>query len=131
MLLLSSALMTSCSPKISSNDPFFTNFWVLNELNGVPVQTSNTERDAHIQFSYIEKKLSGSGGCNRINANFDLPKKNMLKIGEIASTRMACSDLKFETLFLKTLTDADSYAIVDETLLLKHDDRVIARFTHH
>jgi heat shock protein HslJ len=132
VVVVAAILLNACSPKISSNNPLFTNFWVLVELNGVPVQTSNSSRDAHLQFSYIEKTMSGSGGCNRITATYDLPKKNKIKINEITSTKMYCQDSRFEDLFLRTLREVDNYQLNNDTeLVMRDDNKVVARFTHH
>jgi heat shock protein HslJ len=62
----------------------FSGKWVLSELNGVPVQLSGTDKDAHLQFEYKERKITGSGGCNRLTGTFETGKKNSFAFGPIA-----------------------------------------------
>ena len=47
----------------------------------------------------------------------------------MGSTMMAGPGLQYESLFLKTLDEADNFAIVDGKLYLYDDNNVIAVFT--
>src|SRR5688572_18032596 len=99
----------SCSPKLAPDQNWGNQRWVLTELKEVPVQLSGSRKDAYIEFSPSDKRFTGNGGCNRINGNYSLEKKNRIKLSEIISTKMSCTDIAFETTFLATLGDIDSY----------------------
>ena len=47
----------------------------------------------------------------------------------MATTRMACMDVNYEQDFLKALEDCNNYSIVNDTLSLKKDGKLLAKFT--
>jgi heat shock protein HslJ len=120
-------LFTACSPKISPDKKWNGKKWVLVELKGVPVQTSDTDRDAHIIFDASKKSFFGTGGCNRINGAYHLTTKGKLTFINPASTKMACDDLAFETLFLETLKSVNAWSTDDTFFYLKKDKEVLMK----
>ena len=114
------------SGKLHSKDPLFTNKWILSELNGNPVQTSNTEKDAGINFSYTDMKVSGTGGCNKFNGTFTASGKDM-SFGPLASTKMMCSDIKFEDAFFAALSKVKNFEITGNELSLRDGKTVLAK----
>ena len=120
-------ISVSCkSPKSSSSEKLEQHKWVLSELNGTPVQMSNTNKDANLQFNYKEMRISGNGGCNNISGTFTATKTKLL-FGPVLSTKMACPDMKFEDNFLQVLAQVNRYEITATELLLKNNTRIIAR----
>ena len=66
-----------CSPKLSPDAGWGHQQWVLVEMKGVPVQQSGGRRDAQITFDAPAKRFSGNGGCNQINGNYNVDKKEI------------------------------------------------------
>ena len=108
----------NCSPKLSPDAGWGNQQWVVVEMKGVPVQQSGGRRDAHISFDVAAKRFSGNGGCNQINGNYSLDKKE-IKFTEVLSTKMSCNDIEFENAFLTTLSSIDRYELRGSDLLLK------------
>ena len=108
----------NCSPKLSPDSGWGNQQWVVVEMKGVPVQQSGGRRDAHISFDVTAKRFSGNGGCNQINGNYSLDKKE-IKFTELLSTKMSCNDIEFENTFLSTLSSIDRYEVRGNDLLLK------------
>lgn len=123
--------MGACSPKLSSSSPLFGSRWVLQTLSGVPVQTSGSDKDAHLQFERDGNRVSGTGGCNRVMGSFEADGKKKMQFSPLASTKMACPDLAFEEKFLEELNKTKFYTFAqDGTLQLKDGKgNVLATFS--
>ena len=119
-LLLIAIVTTTfnCSPKLSPDAGWGNRAWVVVEMKGVPVQQSGGRRDAHLSFDIVAKSFTGNGGCNQINGNYSLDKKE-IKFTEVLSTKMSCNDIEFENAFLSTLSSIDHYEVRGGDLLLK------------
>jgi heat shock protein HslJ len=122
----------SCSKKTlntSSNQvpdaPLTNTRWKLIKIPGMEMPLLN--KDAFIQFTTDNNRAFGSGGCNNMRGSYSLTGKN-LKIGQMASTMMACSPeiMQVESAFSKALTETDSYSISGDSLKLKKGDTVLA-----
>jgi heat shock protein HslJ len=87
-------------------------------LKGVPVQQSGGRRDAHIVFETTDKRFRGNGGCNQINGNYNLDKRE-IHFTDVVSTKMSCEDIQFENVFLNELGRVDRYEINGDELRLK------------
>jgi copper homeostasis protein (lipoprotein) len=118
----------SCSNKLSPDQGWGNQRWILTELKGAPVQLSGTRRDAYIEFSPADKRFSGNAGCNRISGNYILEKKNRIDLGEIISTKMSCDDIAFETSFLSTLNNVNRFESKDNILVLKNGRDILLKF---
>ena len=79
-----------------------------------------------IQFS--TERLSGSAGCNRYFAGYQLKNRYDLTIERIVATEMACPDLvgimQQEDTYLQLLSRAKAYYIRDGQLTLYNEDKV-------
>ena len=117
-ILFIAVVAFKCSPKLSPDAGWGQQQWVLVEMKGVPVQQSGGRRDAHITFDVVTKKFSGNGGCNQINGNYSLDKRE-IRFTEVLSTKMSCNDIEFENTFLTTLNTIDRYELSGTDLLLK------------
>ena len=117
----------SCSPRLSPDAGWGRQRWVVVEMKGVPVQQSGGRRDAYISFETAEKRFTGNGGCNTINGNYTIEKKT-LRFTDISSTKMSCEDIAFENTFLATLNQVNRFEMLDNSMLLKNDNKVILIF---
>ena len=120
-------LMFRCSPRISPDSGWQGGRWVLTEMNGVPVQVSGTEKDAHLVFSTADKRYSGSSGCNRLMGSYTLGKKGAISLGTPAGTRMTCIDQKFEDAFNTFFKTVNRYSVDGKVMLLKNGEQVVMR----
>ena len=108
----------NCSPKLSPDAGWGHQEWVIVEMKRVPVQQSGGRRDAHITFETTAKTFSGNGGCNQINGNYTVDKKE-IRFTEVLSTKMSCNDIEFENTFLSMLSSIDHYEVRGSDLVLK------------
>ena len=113
--------------QLRSNAALENTYWKLIELNGRPVQTFPGEREAHILL--FSGHASGSSGCNKLMGRYTVS-AGTLRIGPLASTRMACPPamMEQETTLTATFDRPSSYRITGETLTLFDGDTVLARF---
>lgn len=103
-------------------------YWKLIEVNHRPVQVQPGEREAHILL--LSGRASGSSGCNKVMGGYTLAGPGTLRIGPLASTRMACSPevMAQEAALLDAFERASAYRIEGEALTLLRGDTVLARF---
>src|SRR6186997_2518703 len=113
-----------CSPKLSPDSGWGHQEWVVVEMKGVPVQQSGGRRDAHIAFDVAAKRFSGNGGCNQVNGNYSVDKKE-IRFNEVLSTKMSCNDIEFENTFISILGSIDKYEIKENDLLLKKKKEIM------
>lgn len=118
----------SCSPKLSPDHSWADQKWVLTEINGVPVQLSGTDKDAHLVFSPKERRYSGSGGCNRIMGTYAMDKGNKIRFNKPAGTLMACPDLKFEQKFIEVLGSVEKYGVSDKEMIFSDGNTTVLKF---
>ncbi|AXC14753.1 protein of unknown function DUF306, Meta and HslJ [Acidisarcina polymorpha] len=103
--------------------------WNLVELNGSPVSSRSPGSQPYIYLQTQGDKLSGSGGCNRLFGSFDLSGSS-LQFHSVAQTLMACpgNSAERESALLDALKLTTSFQVSGDVLLLRVDDRVLARF---
>jgi hypothetical protein len=78
--------LAGCGSGISLDEPIEGPAWRLAQLGDEPIAPGG---EAQVQFDRGSGRVSGSGGCNRISGSFTRSGIT-LKIGQMASTRMAC-----------------------------------------
>lgn len=83
---------------------------------------------ANIQFDTENMRYSGSTGCNNFNGTYTLDKKK-LTLGEAATTRKMCPDMKQEERMLKMLAQVTGFSQKGTELKLMGGDRVLAVFS--
>lgn len=119
------AMMSGCGEFINS---FYhlTGTWQLATLNKETVKESDFGKGLpELTFSAIDKKVSGSSGCNRLTGGFTSSSEGTLTFLPLASTRMMCEG-KGESIFLKALNTVTHYRIEsDKLLLMKGEDEVM------
>jgi len=93
--------------------------WRLVELNGKAVPTDDPKAWATLQFDAVNQRVTGSGGCNRISAQYEVT-GDKLHFDPVAATRMMCPQpvMDTETAFLTALGSVTSYKIDGNTLSL-------------
>jgi heat shock protein HslJ len=55
-----------------------------------------------LEFNLTEKKIFGHTGCNNITGTIEIEGKK-IRFGRLATTRMACKNMDFESAYLKEL----------------------------
>ena len=113
----------NCSPRLSPDSNWDHRRWILMEMKSVPVQLSDSRRDAFMNFDIKEKRFFGNGGCNQFSGNYTLDKKN-IHFGEVIATKMSCGDIAFENSFLSALSKVDRYEVRGDDLLLKRKKEI-------
>ncbi|SFM33616.1 META domain-containing protein [Variovorax sp. OV329] len=119
-LVLLAVAATGCA-SVSLDQPIEARTWKLASIDSQPVIPSDDPRQAvQVMFDGGSQRVSGSGGCNRISGSFQRS-GTQLKIGPLASTRMACLDPsrgQLETRFLAALQATASYSLAGNELIL-------------
>ena len=128
------AVLSGCSslcPNNSKADALKNSAWTLdiNSLKGADSQWDKPAKD--ITLTVAENgKVARCAGVNRyFSGKPALENDGDIDFGMMGSTMMAGPGLQYESLFLKTLDEADNFAIVDGKLYLYDDNNVIAVFT--
>ncbi|HKQ57084.1 MAG TPA: YbaY family lipoprotein [Candidatus Eisenbacteria bacterium] len=92
------------------------------------VVVQGQQREPWIVLDPQSRRVSGSGGCNRISGSFEAGPRDALRFGRVTSTMMACADMETERAFLGALADTRRYRVTGRTLeLLDARGRLIAR----
>tara|TARA_R100001143_G_scaffold63604_1_gene73779 strand:- start:39474 stop:40160 length:687 start_codon:yes stop_codon:yes gene_type:complete len=104
--------------------------WKLIELEGGRIhKNSETLRTPILQFISDGNRISGNGGCNQFNGNYEIKSDNGISFDDIASTKMACDQMEIENKFFNALEEANTYTLTHDTLSLNQSDQIhIARF---
>ena len=104
--------------------------WKLVELQGKPVVVPAEGRAPNLTLDAEKKRVTGFAGINRFFGGYKLD-GDKLSFGMMGSTRMAGPPeaMEAETAFLKMLGEVNGWKIIDNTLQLLHDDKVIAQFS--
>lgn len=103
----------------SANQLFGTK-WKLINLNGTPIQASETLNPPWIQIDSIENRINGSGGCNRFFGKLSL-KGTEIEISNVGSTKMACPNLEIESAFFQMLENSQKFAFKQTNQLEFYD----------
>lgn len=91
--------------------------WVLVDLGGTPVPEDS--RKATLVF-FEPGKVSGNGSCNRFTGPLEVGELGVMKIGPLASTKMACLpplDTQ-ESAYLAALQKAERLGMDGELLVI-------------
>ncbi|ULQ50864.1 copper resistance protein NlpE N-terminal domain-containing protein [Flavihumibacter fluvii] len=94
-------------------------YWKLTELYGKPVSLApGMKKEPHMILHTAENKVNVMGGCNNYMGAYDLKPNNQIRFGKLAGTLMACPDMEVEAQFMKALSEADNYSLIDDKLTL-------------
>jgi len=78
------------------------NRWRPIRIGDETVTLAEHQSEPWIEFDPKAKRVTGSGGCNRISGSYEVQKRD-LRIGPLAATRMACPSMGIETAFFRAL----------------------------
>ena len=78
-------LLADNTPAQDLSSGLFGKTWTLTEMEG----RNFSDDKPNIEFNRDTKRVSGSGGCNRLSGGFEI-NGSRLKFSPIASTKMAC-----------------------------------------
>jgi copper homeostasis protein (lipoprotein) len=118
---------TCGNPLVDS--PLRGTYWKLVRLNETPVEVAEKQREPHLIFAHDQRRISGSGGCNRVTGSFELD-GDKLHLGRMTGTMMAClAGMEQEQRFLRSIEKVERYRISGSHLeMLNAAGAVIARF---
>src|SRR5262245_10206829 len=113
----------------ASNEPLENTYWKLTHLGDAPVTSAEPQRQAHFILNPSDKRVSGSGGCNRFTGGYEL-NGDRLTFKQMAGTMMACAEgMDTEQKFLGALQHVTRSSINKKQLdLMDASGSVIARF---
>jgi len=87
------------------------NRWVPVEIGGEEMRAASGEqREPWIELDPNARRVTGSGGCNRISGSYTAG-DGALRFGPLITTKMACVDMKTETDFLRALDATRRYRV--------------------
>ncbi|HKE96756.1 MAG TPA: META domain-containing protein, partial [Povalibacter sp.] len=102
--------------------------WVLVALGDQAIPPAEGQREPYIALEPTQHRISGHGGCNRLVGGYELD-GDKLRFVQLALTRMACPDMKYEGLFAKALDATTHWKITGNHLeLFDAQDAMVARF---
>ncbi|HQT01421.1 MAG TPA: META domain-containing protein [Thiobacillus sp.] len=103
--------------------------WKLVEVGGQPARVQAGEREAYLLL--LDGLASGGSGCNKLMGRYTVGTRSQLTLGPMASTRMACTPelMAQESALHSAFSRTTGYRIDGNTLELRDDDNVLARFT--
>ncbi|MBV8282015.1 MAG: META domain-containing protein [Candidatus Eremiobacteraeota bacterium] len=137
LLLCAPLALCQSSPQSSPEQPdtrpaaaLAGTHWTLTRLNGEAVTADPEKKAPYIELDDASKRLSGSGGCNRLLGSYEVD-GSTLHFKQVASTMMACPGdaMTHEQAFIRALESVTSYRIRGSTLLLRDKDKTeVARF---
>ena len=101
--------------------------WRLVDVGGQPSPAAaDTLRQPGFTLYARGQRLVGSAGCNRMKGPYQL-EGTKLKVGPLATTRMACPAMATETAFLEALAATTRYELSGASLTLFGGDTAVAR----
>lgn len=113
--VISASAQTKTKPK---QLPLVGIKWQLTELRGVAVIKKQTNKESSFLQLSEEGRFSAFAGCNRLIGGYDVKDGFRIQFKGMASTRMACPDMKTEQIFGEVLKIVDNYSIKGNRLTL-------------
>lgn len=124
------ALVAGCCPCRSyqkkTRQPLIGTEWQLIQLGGKSIKPE--EGRYNLMLLAEGNRATGMGACNRLMGGFKEGEKRALKIGPLASTRMACPGMDMEQEYFSALEATTHYDMDGPTLLLLSDGELKAVF---
>lgn len=109
-------------------------YYRLVSLGSSPLDTTKQQvRQAHLVFSDDDNTLNGSGGCNRLQGEYQMndTDRAALRFGKVVATEMACDATEIETELFKALERTASYRLEGDRLqLMDEAGKVIAELEY-
>jgi heat shock protein HslJ len=122
-------MLTACAVNSANTATLENTYWRLLTLRGKPIELSADQREPHLILQTAQKRLVGSGGCNRLMGSFTVDGAH-LSFGRTASTMMACPQgMEQERAFLDALSSAARWRIDGQRMQLRSEsDETLAEF---
>lgn len=96
--------------------------WVLEKLNGDPINLSMVELDTpYIILNGSEQTLGGNSGCNSFGGKYTSEKRN-IQFSQIIATLRHCEDNGIESVFMSNLKKAKTYKMSKKELVFKDEN---------
>ena len=93
-------------------------YWKLTRLGGEAVTVADNQREPHLILQAEQKRVVGSGGCNRMMGSYTLD-GSRLTFSQMAGTMMACPQgMDVERAYYAALPGVATWRIDGETLEL-------------
>ena len=103
---------------ISKEIPLIGTKWRLVELQGQAVVNNVESKELFfIQLSQ-DGKVSAYAGCNRMFGGYEMKDGLRIRFTGMASTRMACPDMKTEQILGEVLNTSDTYSLNGKKMTL-------------
>lgn len=115
--------------RIGFDKEFNNKYWKLIELNGIEIP-ENKKYFIPTHIIFLDSIIIGNAGCNKINGKLVSKSNNKMQISEIASTKMHCEFIEYETRFIDVLQKIDSLELITDTLILHSNNKEIAKFKY-
>lgn len=104
--------------------------WILSNINDKPINKKMNLPTLKIELSRMG--VSGFGGCNQYSSGIQSLTQKKIKLGDIASTMMACIDDNIESEYYQALGQIDTYNIGNNQLtFLDKDGKSVLLFLKH
>ncbi|MDN3523578.1 META domain-containing protein [Halomonas ramblicola] len=122
---LAAVMLAGCAalePPAASDEPLENTYWKLTRLGDGDVTAVANQREAHLVLHAEERRVAGSGGCNRLMGSYDL-EGEALRFGRLATTMMACpAGMQTERAFLDALEEVAVWEVEGMHLTLSDAD---------
>ncbi|MEO6346757.1 MAG: META domain-containing protein [Aquaticitalea sp.] len=94
--------------------------WLLEILNGKKASLEDFKNELpNMEINAAENTFTGFAGCNRMNGQLFF-EKGLLRLTNVATTRMMCEPNNKEAEFLKALQSSTTYSIENKRLTLSN-----------
>lgn len=93
-------------------------YWKLTRLGDQPIHVASEQRAPHFVLNSESRRVSGSGGCNRLSGSYEL-NGDQLTFSQMVGTMMACAEgMDTERAFLDALQQVKRWKISGQELEL-------------
>ena len=105
-------------PAPAGDAPLEGTRWTLTALGEAAVNAPSPQREAYLVFDPKNRRVSGSGGCNRLSGSYTR-RAERLEFTQMAGTMMACTDgMETEAAFVGALERTTAWKIRGRRLTL-------------
>lgn len=122
--------LVACQAKSGTTSepaPITDRSWVLQELEGQPLDSADRQRPPTLTLTGAGTRASGFAGCNRFAGTYTLG-PGTLEFGPLAMTRMACPSIELESRYARALAAVRQYRVERDELVLEAKGTPLARF---
>ncbi len=133
IIAIATVILSGCQNNsyIVENTSITGKNWRLVELkqeNIIVTDVKDSSEKISLTLNKEKNSINGFSGCNYFNGGY-LLNGNKLSFSKIGMTRMACPNKSIkEYEFIDALNKTNNYQIVNDKLLLKNYDNILAKF---